>query len=138
MERLGGYPADAHHAIGFNMAGIWVMDEDGRLPTDLWVRLHVRRCLVDGIPAVIARKGAPSGGTVLLKVNQLEKGVRVLSQVRDLDGKLAWMAALGGGLVPEADADAYIARAVQRDPDIWVVEVEDRQGRHPFEGKVIG
>lgn len=114
------------------------MDDEGRLPTELWVRLHLRRCIAEGIPATLARKGSPHGGAVLLKLNQLERGVRVLTQVRDPEGRPAWMAALGGGLVPEADADAYIERTVRRDPDVWVVEIEDREGRHPFEGKVVG
>ena len=37
------------------------MDEDDRIPTELWVRAHLRRCIVDAIPAVIARKGAAEG-----------------------------------------------------------------------------
>ena len=82
-------------------------------------------------PATVARKGQATGGTLLLKVNQLENGCRVLSQMRDLDGKLGWMAAFKGELVAEAEADAYIARAVKRDPDLWVVEIEDRHGPTP-------
>jgi len=111
--------------------------EEHRLPTELWVRAHLRRLIVDAIPAVIARKGSPHGGTVLLKLNQLEHGCRVLTQARDLDGNLGWLAAKGNALMPEAEADAYIARAVSRDPDLWVIEIEDRAGRHPFEGKVL-
>ena len=110
---------------------------DDRLPTDLWVMAHIRRCIADGIPATVARKGEGRSGMLLLKVNQLDNGCRVLSQARDLDGVLGWMAAFDGKLVPEPEADDYIARAVSRDPDIWVVEIEDREGRHPFEGKVF-
>ena len=32
--------------------------------------------------------------------------------------------------VPEADAEAYLAREIRFDSDIWIVEVEDRAGRH--------
>jgi hypothetical protein len=112
------------------------MDDD-RLPTELWVKAHLRRCVVDAIPATVARRGEAMGGMVLLKLNQLEAGCRLLSQTRDLEGRLAWFPALEGKLVPEADADAYIARTVKRDPDVWVIEIEDREGRHPFEGKVL-
>lgn len=112
------------------------MDDD-RLPTDLWVMAHIRRCNGEGVPAVVARKGHANAGTLILKLNLLERGCRVLTQMRDLDGAMGWMAAFQGGLVPEAEADAYIARAVARDPDLWVVEIEDRAGRNPFGGKEL-
>ncbi|MEE8271091.1 MAG: DUF1491 family protein [Alphaproteobacteria bacterium] len=110
---------------------------DDRLPTELWIKAHIRRCIAEGIPATIARKGEAIGGMVVLKLNQLEHGCRVLSQTRDLDGRLGWLPALNGEPASEADADAYITRAVARDPDLWVVEIEDRQGRHPFEGRIL-
>ena len=111
--------------------------EDDRLPTDVWVMAHVRRANDAGIAAYVVRKGARLGGTVLVKVNQPDLGCRVLSQVRDLDGNLGWMAAHGADPVSETEADAYIARAVGRDPDVWVVEFEDREGRHPFDGREL-
>ena len=77
------------------------------------------------------------GGSVLLKLNQRDLGCRVLSQQRGLDGALGWLAAFEGRLVEETEADAYIERAVRRDPDLWVVEIDDRAGRNPFEGKVF-
>ncbi|HMK82030.1 MAG TPA: DUF1491 family protein, partial [Xanthobacteraceae bacterium] len=31
---------------------------------------------------------------------------------------------------PEGDIEAYLQRQVRFDPDLWIVEVEDRTGRH--------
>jgi hypothetical protein len=110
---------------------------EGRLPTDLWVKAHVKRCSAEGVPVIVARRGDPHSGIVILKLNQLDQGCRVMSQIRDLDGKLGWMEALEGALVPEAEADAYIARQAERDPDLWVIEIEDRLGRHWVDGAVL-
>lgn len=111
--------------------------EDARLPSDLWIRAHLRRCNADGVPAFVVHKGEKMGGTLMLKLNQLDRGCRVLSQVRDLDGALGWLQAFKGAHVSEAEADDYLARAVARDPDLWVIEIEGREGWHPFEGKVL-
>ena len=106
--------------------------DDVRLPTHVWLKAGIRRCFSAGIPAVVVRHGDDDRGTVLLKINRMSDQCRVLSQVRDLDGQLGWFAAFDGADVPETDADAHIDRAVTRDPDIWVVEVEDPEGRNPF------
>ncbi len=111
--------------------------EDDRLPSHVWIMAQIRRCNADGIPAMVVQKGEVQTGTLLLKINQFETGCRVRSQMRDLDGALGWMAAFDGAAVPEAEADAYLERAMSRDPDIWVVEIEDREGRNPFEGNVF-
>jgi hypothetical protein len=110
---------------------------EGRIPTELWVKAHLRRLTAQGLPAVVARRGDPHGGMVVLKINLLESGCRVLAQTRDLDGVLCWLAAFDGRLVPEPEADDYIARQTARDPDLWVVEVETRDGEHGFEGREL-
>ncbi len=110
---------------------------DERLPTDVWVMAHVRRCNDEGIPAMVVRKGEAKGGTLVLKINQFAEGCRVFSQARDIDGNLGWLAAFKGALVPEAEADDYVTRAAARDPDLWIVEIEDRAGRNPFGGKIF-
>ncbi len=88
-----------------------------RLKSKISVMAAVRLSQSRGLFATIARKGDEDAGAVLVKQNLLGGGFRVLTQVRSIDGK----------------ADAYIARQVGRDFDIWVVEIEDRQGRNPFE-----
>ncbi|MCE7886219.1 MAG: DUF1491 family protein [Alphaproteobacteria bacterium PRO2] len=107
--------------------------DDARLPTALWVEGNLRRLAQEGIPYYIANTGAHAGGMVLLKINGLEKGCRVLIQQRDLDGILGWADATKDKILDEKKADDYISRAVSRDPDLWVIETEDRQMRNPFE-----
>jgi hypothetical protein len=108
-----------------------------RLPTELWLQAHLRRLSIEGIPAALLHRGEAMGGSVLLKLNQLDLGCRVLSQARDAEGGLGWLAAFEGRIVAEAEADAYVARALKRDPDLWVVEIEDRAGRHFFDGRIL-
>ncbi len=107
---------------------------EGRLPSHLWVMAVVRQENAEGRPVLVLRKGERMGGGLAVKLNLLDGRFRVLVQQRDLDGRLGWMTALKEADVEEAEAEAYLARAVQRDPDLWVVEVEDRQGRNPFAG----
>ncbi len=33
-------------------------------------------------------------------------------------------------MVSEGEAQAYLTRQVDFDPDIWILEVEDKKGRH--------
>ncbi len=56
-----------------------------RLPTEIWVKAHLRRCFAEAIHVAVLRKGDANGGTVLLKVLQRDSGCRVLSQMRDMD-----------------------------------------------------
>lgn len=108
-----------------------------RLPTSIWVDAHLRRLNEIGQGYYVLNKGAFAAGTVIVKINLLDGFSRLLTQIRDMDGNLGWMNATKEERVAETDADAYIRRAVDRDPDIWVVEVEDREGNNPFEGKLI-
>ena len=111
--------------------------DDGRLPTETVVKAHLRHCATQGIGAYILKRGDAIGGLVVLKLSLLDGTSRLLSQTRDLDGNLAWMTAGTGNVLQEADAQAYIDRATSRDPDLWVVEIEHRDGWHPFEGKIL-
>ena len=108
-----------------------------RLKTRILVQAAVRVCTQQAIPIVIARRGDEEAGTVLIKLNQRERGFMVLAQTRTPTGELAWFKGTGAAPVDEPAADAYIARKVARDPDIWVVEIEDPEGRPIFSGQVV-
>lgn len=109
------------------------MADDDRVPTHLLVGAGIARCNAAGIPAVVVHRGERMSGVLLVKINRFSEGVHLLIQQRDIDGRLGWAAPLGEAPVAEAEADAYIARARGRDPDLWAVEVEDPAGRNPFD-----
>ena len=113
------------------------MAEDNRIPTAVWVDAHLRKFQADGKSFYIVNKGAYATGTVLLKINTLGQGCLLLQQQRNLDGELGWMKLFKGEISPEPEVDDFIRRALDRDPDLWVVEIEDRAGQNPFEGKIF-
>jgi hypothetical protein len=113
------------------------MSDDDRIPTAVWVDAHLRKLQSDGKSCYILNKGAYATGTVLLKINTLGQGCLLLQQQRNLDGELGWMKLMKGEKVSEPEVDEYLRRAVDRDPDVWAIEIEDREGQNPFEGKIF-
>ena len=112
------------------------MAED-RLKAELWIKAQIRLCDRDGIAATIARRGDPTGGAILVKINRLESGCRVYTQVRDRDANPAWLCATGADPVAEREADAYIQRQIQRDYDLWVLEIDDPKGRYALRERIV-
>jgi hypothetical protein len=110
---------------------------DARLHTDIWVQACVRRGSVEGISVTVVKKGDPMRGSVLVKLNRREAGCVVFTETRDDLGGRAWLRGTGPEPVEEAVADDYVARNRKYDPDLWVIEVEDRDGRLPFEEKIL-
>jgi hypothetical protein len=99
------------------------------LSTDIWVAALIRRTELGGGFAVVARRGDARAGSVLVKVlNRGERTARLYSEATRGDGERVWMRPAQSDQEP--DLDRYIERAVRVDPDLWVVEIEDRTGRH--------
>lgn len=112
------------------------MFEDDRLPTALWVDAQLHTLTLQGKSFYIVQKGAYAGGTVLLKIANMAGECVLLQQQRNLDGEMGWMKLFDEQeLIAESEADQYIGRSKSRDPDLWVIEVEDKEMKNPFEGK---
>ena len=99
------------------------------LSTDIWVSALIRRAEMGGAFATVVRKGDARAGAVLVKVLDRRAGTATLyAEATRADGERVWMQPHPG--VEEAALDAYAERARRIDPDLWVVEIEDLQGRH--------
>lgn len=101
------------------------------LKTEFWASALIRRAEIGGAFAAVVRKGDSDAGAVLVKVATLDKRARLYAPARDGEGERIWLDLSAGSLGDdEADVDAAVRKRSQTDPDLWVIEIEDRQGRH--------
>lgn len=99
-----------------------------RLTAEFWVAAYLARLRQADIPAYVIARGDATAGAVLVKCSTLD-GLAVAFQRRSdpMSGESRWMELAQG---PEAEVDSAIARQRGFDPDLWVIELEDRAGRH--------
>ena len=115
-----------------------------RLKSSIWVSAYLRRCDVEGAFAAVRRRGAEEAGTVFIKLNRLD-GTGTLYgpapqsmfvEARSADRLFTVLA--GGPLpAPDAELEARLVKELKFDPDVWIVEVEDRAGRHFLDGALV-
>lgn len=105
-----------------------------RLKSEIWVKAYLRRCAVNGAMAVVLSHGDDDAGAIFIKVTRGDRMSAIFSPapagLDDADAGRRWVAALGGAFVAEAQADDVLMRERRFDSDVWIVEVEDRDGRH--------
>jgi hypothetical protein len=107
-----------------------------RLKSAIWVAAYLRRCHGAGTFAAMRRRGAEEAGAVFVKINRLDGtaelyGPAPQSAFDDAHpSDRAFVACLPHQPVPESEAEDYLARQLRFDPDLWIIEVEDREGRH--------
>ena len=107
------------------------------LSSDLWVSALIRRAEIEGAYATVVKKGDDRAGSVIVKAyDTSNRTAKLYTEAFGTDGERLWIQPVTSD--SEAELDAYIARQRGYDPDLWVVEIEDRQGRHFITEKVQG
>jgi hypothetical protein len=102
-----------------------------RLTAGFWVQAYLTRLRLADIPAFVTAKGDATAGAVLVKQSPLDGTACAWQRSFDLmSGGRVWVVLSEG---PEAEVDDVIARQRKFDPDLWVIEVEDRTGHHLLE-----
>jgi len=99
-----------------------------RLKTAIRVAAHLRRAQAAGAFATVARRGDPDAGAVAVKVYLGGREAKLFIQSRDLDANMIWREPLEGEC-GEARLDQWLEKEAAIDPDIWIIEIEDREGR---------
>jgi hypothetical protein len=98
----------------------------GRLAADLWVAAYRARLEAAGLPVYVTRRGDADAGAVLVKCATLDGAATLYGRSYDPEGRRVW-AVLAEG--PEASVDKAADRQRRVDPDLWLIEIEDRAGR---------
>ena len=99
-----------------------------RLTAEFWVQAYLARLRTYEIPGFVVAHGDDTAGAVLVKLNTLDGKAVLYQRVFDLMSDTRRWDVLADG--DEAAVDAAVNRQRGFDADIWVLEVEDRQGRH--------
>jgi hypothetical protein len=105
-----------------------------RLKTEIWVKAYLRVRSASGVSAMVVRHGDDDAGAVFVKVATLDGRAQLYgpapSGFEPTGADRSWVPHLAKPTTTEADVDAYLERQSEFDPDLWIIEVEDRQGRH--------
>ncbi|WP_417250509.1 DUF1491 family protein [Celeribacter sp.] len=100
---------------------------EARLASGVWVSAYLTRLRLADIPAFVVQKGDATAGAVLVKLNTLDgRAVVYQREFNLMEDRRAW-AVLAEG--EEREVDAALARQKGFDPDLWIIEIEDRAGR---------
>lgn len=105
-----------------------------RLKSEIWVKAYLRRCAVNGASGVVARHGDDDAGAIFIKVVRQDLMAAVYSPapagLDDADLDRRWVSRFDNGFVAEAEAEALLKREANFDSDVWIIEIEDREGRN--------
>jgi hypothetical protein len=105
-----------------------------RVKSEIWVRAYLRRCQAEGVPVVVARRGDEAAGAIFICIDRLDGTVSLYGPapagLSDSEIERRWVSCFGPRAVGESEASVYLARQREFDPDLWIIEVEDKAGRH--------
>ncbi len=102
-----------------------------RLKSQIWVQAFLRANQSAGRFGAVVRRGAEEAGAIYVIVNHLDGTLHLFGPAPgasiDEEGERRWLIELSPPAA-EPEAAALLKRRAAIDPDVWIVEVEDRSG----------
>ena len=112
-----------------------------RLKSEIWVSAYIRRCQAEAVPVVVVRRGNAEAGAIFISVDKLDGTVCLFGPapagLAGGDTGRRWVRCLKDEAATSQDVSVYLARQIEFDPDLWILEVEDRAGRHFLAGDLV-
>ena len=113
----------------------WPIVRFMRLKSNIWVAAYLRRCQTEGVFGAVRRRGAEEAGAVFVKVALLDGNAMLYvpapQTVYDDDRPVdRFFVPLAPQPMPESAVEERLTKEIRFDSDIWIVETEDRAGRH--------
>lgn len=109
-----------------------------RLKSEIWVKAYVRRLSGSGRMAYVVRHGDDDAGAIYIRINRLDGTSDLFgpapASLSGMETDRRWVAFFKGEARPDSEVDAYLEREGRNDPDLWIIEVESRDGGHGLEG----
>jgi hypothetical protein len=115
-----------------------------RLKSGIWVAAYLRRCNIEGAFAAVRRHGAEEAGAVFIKISRLDGTAKLFGpaaqstfdEARPADRNFTILLGRDQPAL-DADVEARLAREIRFDPDLWIIEIEDRAGRNFLDSNVV-
>ena len=123
--------------IGSGASSCYSGNMSWRIKSEIFIQALVRRVYAAQAAAYIVRRGDSDAGNVMIRINQLDGCSGVLTMFTDMSGERCWRVAHALATL-DREVDDFLTREINRDPDVWVVEIEDKQGRHFLEERIDG
>lgn len=105
-----------------------------RLRSDIFVSALIRSAEVNGAVAMLRRRGSPEAGSIIVKIDRLDGAAAVLGPAPQSEAlpegvDRLFMRLHAQEWIDAADAESRLRSEAAFDPDVWIVEIEDRSGR---------
>ncbi len=105
-----------------------------RVKTEIWVKAYLRRRQREGTACYIATRGDENAGAVFVHVDNLAGSHWLYGPapagLAENSRERHWISCLKNQPVSAAEVEAYLRQQKKYDPDIWIIEIEDKKGRH--------
>ncbi len=112
-----------------------------RIRSDFWVSAHLRRCAIEGVDAVLRRRGSEEAGSIFISIDRLDGTADLLgptpqSLVPDGEVDRLFSPVITAGT--PLDVEERMRREIRFDPDLWWISIDDRLGRSLVEPVLAG